>query len=240
VSEANPTNSPARGASPSGPDRSAATGESERLNLREVGWVVVLPIKSLRAAKSRLRGAVPGVAHDQLVLAMAEDTVAAAMKCPQVSGAVVISDDSVVRATLAELGATCVPDEPGSGINAALAYGAGLAGGAPVAALTADLPALRPEDLGAALQAATRAGGRAYVPDAAGTGTVLLTAVAGATLAPCFGSGSAAAHSRSGAVRLLGDWQRLRRDVDTFTDLGAAAALGLGVRTTALVGAALR
>jgi 2-phospho-L-lactate guanylyltransferase len=203
-------------------------------------WVVVLPIKSLRAAKSRLRGAVPAVAHDRLVLAMAEDTVAAAVRCPQVSRAIVISDDPAVRATLSELGATCVPDEPGAGINAALAYGAQLAGGVPVAALTADLPALRPEDLGGALQAAMRAGRRAYVPDAAGTGTVLLTAVAGVTLAPCFGPGSAAAHSRSGAIRLRGDWQRLRRDVDTAADLDAAATLGLGVHTTALVGAALR
>jgi 2-phospho-L-lactate guanylyltransferase len=101
----------------------------------------------------------------------------------------------------------------------------------PVVALTADLPAMRPEDLESALVAAARTGQRAFVPDLEGTGTVLLAAPAGQALTPQFGPGSAAAHLRSGAVRLDGAWPSLRRDVDTAADLDAAARLGLGTHT---------
>jgi 2-phospho-L-lactate guanylyltransferase len=100
-----------------------------------------------------------------------------------------------------------------------------------VVALTADLPAMRPEDLESALVAAARTGRRAFVPDLEGTGTVLLAAPAGQSLTPHFGPGSAAAHLRSGAVRLDGAWPSLRRDVDTAADLDAAARLGLGAHT---------
>jgi 2-phospho-L-lactate guanylyltransferase len=115
-----------------------------------------------------------------------------------------------------------------------------------VAALPADLPALRTEDLTAALRAAeevawSTAGTaygpeplRGFVPDAAGTGTVLLAAPPGARLEPCFGWGSAAAHVTSGAVELTGDWPGLRRDVDTAADLAEAVALGVGARTSAV------
>jgi 2-phospho-L-lactate guanylyltransferase len=205
-----------------------------------VRWTLVVPIKPLSTAKSRLRGAVPGASHDRLVLAMAEDTVAAALACELVVAALVVADDAPVRAALAELGAHGVPDAPAAGLNAALAYGAQLAGRVPVAALTADLPALRAEELAAALRAAARLGRRSYVPDAFGTGTVLLASPTGEPLAPSFGPYSAAAHERGGARRLHGDRPTLRRDVDTAADLAAAAALGLGARTAALVAGALR
>ncbi len=73
--------------------------------------------------------------------------------------------------------------------------------------LLADLPALRPEDLQVALEAARTAldDGRlpmAAVPDADGTGTVLLAARTPARLDPAFGPGSFAEHLRRGAVPL--------------------------------------
>ncbi|MFY1633367.1 2-phospho-L-lactate guanylyltransferase [Solwaraspora sp. WMMB335] len=224
--------------------------------MREEAWSVVLPVKPLGRAKSRLRGAVPGVRHEELALALACDTLAAVLACPLVVAAVVVTPDPVAAAALAALGARTVAepgpdDEPGGdgpdggGLNAAFAHGAALAAasGASVAALTADLPALRPDDLVAALAAAGRiatgqggsgAPGRSFVPDAAGTGTVLLAAVRPAALKPRFGAGSAARHAASGARRLPGDWPTLRRDVDTAADLAAAAALGLGRHTAAL------
>lgn len=79
---------------------------------------------------------------------------------------------------------------------------------------------------------------RGYVADAPGGGTVLLAAPAGVPLAPRFGPGSAAAHAASGALPLAGDWPSLRRDVDTPADLAAAAGLGLGPRTAALLAGA--
>jgi 2-phospho-L-lactate guanylyltransferase len=194
-------------------------------------WVAVVPVKPLGAAKTRLRGAVPQPSHPGLVLAMARDTVAATLACPAVQRLVAVCDDPLVRAALVGAGATCLPDTPAAGLNAALTFGARAAGGAPVVALTADLPAMRPADLAAALAEAARLGRRAFVPDLEGSGTVLLAAPAGVALDPHFGPGSAAAHLRSGAVRLDGDWPSLRRDVDTAADLDAAADLGLGAHT---------
>jgi 2-phospho-L-lactate guanylyltransferase len=121
-----------------------------------------------------------------------------------------------------------------------MAHGAAQAGPVPVAALTGDLPALRPAELTAGLSEAGAAGGRAFVPDASGAGTTLLTAPSGAALRPRFGPGSAAAHASSGATPLLGPWPSLRRDVDTAADLAAAAVLGLGPHTARLYRAGMQ
>ncbi|WP_326554954.1 2-phospho-L-lactate guanylyltransferase [Micromonospora sp. NBC_01813] len=195
-------------------------------------WSVVLPVKRLAAAKSRLRGALDGVRHEELALALASDTVAAVLACPLVAEAVVVTADPVAGEVLAGLGARTVAEADGDGLNAALVRGAAtVAAGRPVAALTADLPALRPAELAAALR--TVGTGRCFVPDAAGTGTVLLAA-AGTALLPGFGPDSARRHAGSGARRLDGRWPSLRRDVDTVADLAAAVRLGLGRHTAAL------
>ena len=77
--------------------------------------------------------------------------------------------------------------------------------------------------------------GRAFCADADGTGTTLLLAAAARALDPRFGEGSAARHRASGAVALDGAWPGLRRDVDTGDDLCAAAELGLGPHTRAVL-----
>jgi 2-phospho-L-lactate guanylyltransferase len=189
-------------------------------------------VKELGQAKSRLRGALVGVPHQDLALALVLDTLGAALACPAVAVVMVVSSDEAVAAAARELGAKVLPDTPAAGLNPALAHGAAAAGGGPLAALAGDLPALRPGDLAAALRAATI---RGYVPDAAGTGTTMLAAPAGTGLAPRFGPGSARAHRESGAVELTGVWPSLHRDVDTATDLTEAARLGLGPRTRALL-----
>jgi 2-phospho-L-lactate guanylyltransferase len=200
--------------------------------MRKPQWSVVVPVKRLDRAKTRLRGALPGVPHDRLVLAMAMDTVRAAVASRLVSRVLVVTDDPLARAELTSLGARPVPD-PGSGLNGAVAFGAAQLVGGWVAALAADLPALRPSELTSALVAATAAVRRCFVPDAPGTGTTLLAAPPGAALDPRFGPGSAAAHAGSGARRLEGTWPSLRRDVDTAADLAEAARLGLGPSTAA-------
>lgn len=212
--------------------------------MREATWSVVLPVKRLAAAKSRLRGALTGVPHEELALALALDTVAAVLACPLVAEAVVVTADPVAAAALAALGARTVAEPDPGGLNAALAHGAAsVPAGRAVAALTADLPALRPAELAAALRAAASPTptGRCFVPDADGTGTVLLAAADAATLHPRFGPGSADRHAASGARRLDGDaWPTLRRDVDTAAGLTDAARLGLGRHTAALCRAGYR
>jgi len=208
-------------------------------------WSVVVPAKRLDVAKTRLRpltdapaGPVdPAVDHADLVLALLADTVAAVRACAAVRAVVVVTDDARAAGVVTALGARTVRDEPGRGLNPALAHGAWAAGGGPVAALSSDLPALRPAELAAALAAASAlaaAGApRSFAADAAGTGTTLLAA-SGGELDPHFGPGSAAAHEASGGVRLTGRWPGLARDVDTPADLLAARALGLGAATGAL------
>ena len=197
-------------------------------------WSVVVPAKRLAAAKTRLRpvtAGLPGGAHEELVLALLADTVHAAVQCSAVAAVLVVTDDVAAADVVRDLGATTVPDEPDRGLNPALAHGARRAGTPAVAALSSDLPALRPEELAAAF-ASAEAAPRCFVPDAGGSGTTLLTAV-GTALDPRFGPGSAAAHRATGALPLLGPWPGLAHDVDTEADLRAALALGVGPRTAA-------
>ena len=104
--------------------------------------------------------------------------------------------------------------------------------GTGVATLSADLPALRADELAAALLEVP-AGGRGFVADASGEGTTLLAARSPQPLDPQYGTGSAARHRASGAVELPAG-PGLRRDVDTPADLRDALALGVGPRTAAV------
>jgi 2-phospho-L-lactate guanylyltransferase len=196
-------------------------------------WTAVIPVKRLGAAKTRLRGAVPTDRHPELALAMVRDTAAAVLAATAVAELLVVTDDPQVGAAVRELGARVVAD-PGGGLNAAMRFGADEAAGlsAHRAVLAGDLPALRPEQLDEAL---SRVSGRAFVPDAAGIGTVLLAAPARWALQPRFGGPSAAAHAESGAALLRGDWPGLRQDVDTAADLDAVLGLGAGERTCGLL-----
>jgi len=194
----------------------------------------VIPVKRLSTAKSRLRGVVPAARHADLALAMVRDTAAAVLAGSAVGELVVVTDDPVAAAAVTALGARVVPDRPNAGLNAAIRFGADEVAGVARhrAVFAGDLPALRPEQVDAALAAATH---RSFVPDATGTGTVLLAAPPGHRLEPHFGPGSASAHARSGAVSLVGDWPGLRRDVDTPADLRTVLDLGAGRYTWSLL-----
>jgi 2-phospho-L-lactate guanylyltransferase len=197
----------------------------------ERGANLVVPIKRLDRAKSRLRGAVPADQHAELVLALLLDTVTAAISADGVRRVLVVCEDERVAAALRGTGVECVDERGLPGLNAALAFGAESLRTPvnTVGALQADLPALRPADLTAAIEEAD--GRRAYCADRPGTGTTLLLAAPGEPLKPRFGAGSADAHAASGAVRVGAARPTLRCDVDTEDDLGVAAELGLGVAT---------
>jgi 2-phospho-L-lactate/phosphoenolpyruvate guanylyltransferase len=203
-------------------------------------WTVVLPVKVLANAKSRL-AVLAGSRRADLALALASDTVSAVLACPEVARVLVVTSDATAGSRLAALGALLVPDEPGDGLNAALRHGAAVAAarwpGSGIAALAADLPALRPAELGLALRAATAAGGAAFVPDAAAIGTTMYAVAPGMVFRPMFGGASRARHASAGAVELsLDGVPGLRRDVDTPEDLRAALALGAGFRTAEVAG----
>lgn len=182
-----------------------------------------------RGGHGKTRLIAPGnVRHAGLARALAQDTIQAALDCDAVASVVVVTSD---RRLAAWARSWCrVLADPGTGLSGAIATGLAALAAADVAGvLLADLPALSPTDLATALRAASQR--PAFVPDAAGTGTVLLTGRA-AELRPAFGPGSAAAHARH-AVRLELDLPRLRRDVDDAADLAAALTLGVGRHTAA-------
>lgn len=203
-------------------------------------WTVVLTTKQASRGKSRL-APYAGPLRADLARAMALDTIVAALRCRLVAGVVAVTSDPDSAALFSAAGATVMADRPARGLNAALAYGADQARrrrfGRPVAALQADLPALRADDLARALrEGATHP--NAFVSDSAGIGTTLYTAGHGVEFAPRFGADSRNAHRAAGAVELaLPGLDSLRQDVDTEQDLKAAFELGLGPHTLAVLDA---
>jgi len=200
---------------------------------------LVIPVRDAASAKSRLAGdggAKADARRAALAAAIALDTVSAARGAREVGELIVVG--SLPEA----LPGVRVVDDPGFGLL--VAVGAGLAAAdpaAPTAVLLGDLPALQPADLDAALVAASEHHW-AFVPDADGTGTTLVTAAAGLPHALRFGDGSAEQHRDAGYVELdVPEHSGLRRDVDTpaqLAELAALAAAGavlLGPRTAALL-----
>ena len=193
-------------------------------------WVVVVPVKPAAQGKSRLAGFLGPTDRAALARAMALDTIEAAAATPGVVQVLVVTADDEIRAAV-----PFVVDDPGGGLNAAVRAGVARAK-APVAVLLGDLPALRPDDLRAALDLAA-GHARAFVADAEGTGTTLLTGLAG--VSPRFGPGSASSHEGQGHVRLdIPAGSTLRRDVDVPADVAAVARLGVGPRTAAVLSGA--
>jgi 2-phospho-L-lactate guanylyltransferase len=196
-------------------------------------WTVLIPVKQTTIAKSRLTG-FDATLRRRFAVAFAQDTVTAAVACPEVRRVVVVTDDPI-GTLLRELGADVIPDAPNAGLNAALRYAADQVRrddpGAPVAALSSDLPAVRAADLTAALTRTSA--GRWFVPDAEGEGTTMLGAARGQEWSPHFGPRSRAAHRALGMVELdIPELERLRRDVDTAADLSDAYRRGVGAWTT--------
>lgn len=203
-----------------------------------------MPLKPLRRAKSRL-APVSDAARADLALAFALDTVTAALECPAVSCVVLVTDDTRARAALdgfdaGTSGVRVTADVPASGLNPALEHGAALAREAiperGVVAVSADLPALRPAELGRVLHAALR-WPRSFLPDTEGVGSTLLAAAPGVALRPMFGTASRSRHRASGAWELApGRVESARRDVDTVRNLREAFRLGVGAHTARLAG----
>ncbi|MCG5214470.1 2-phospho-L-lactate guanylyltransferase [Streptosporangium sp. KLBMP 9127] len=201
------------------------------------GWSIVVPVKTLVAAKTRLAAAA-GPHRSRLAVAVACDTVSAALACPLVARVIVVTADPAAAGPLAALGADVVTD-PDRGLNTALRAGAAhavrLAPGDPVAALQADLPALRPAELATVLTAAAEFD-QSFLPDAADVGTTFYGVRPGLPFTPGFGGESRARHLSGGAKELCPQGvDSVRRDVDTPDDLRIAIALGLGPHTSAVV-----
>lgn len=196
-----------------------------------VRWTVVIPIKHLESAKSRLRGEMWNV--PELALAFATDTVSAVLAAPNVGETIVVTSDNRATAVMRALGARVV-DDPGTSLNEAILAGAREASGC-LAVITGDLPALRPADVVEALARAESVD-RAMVADHSGHGTTLIAAMNSGLLHPQFGLESRLLHEHAGYTVLdIDKTSPLRWDVDTPEDLAVVLRMGVGTATASVV-----
>src|SRR6201995_3530067 len=199
----------------------------------DVGLIVA--VKRLAAAKTRLAPVFSAQTRENVVLAMLVDTLTAAARVGSVRMITVITPDDAAAAAATQLGAEVLSDPTPEGHpdplnNAIAAAEQVVAQSVPnIVVLQADLPALQTQELAEAI-AAARHYERSSVADRLGTGTAALCAF-GAALDPRFGPDSSARHRRSGAIELTGAWPGLRCAVDTPAHLVAARRLGVGAAT---------
>ncbi len=196
---------------------------------------VIVAVKRLAAAKTRLAPVFSPSARENVVLAMLVDTLTAAARAADVHSITVVTPDDVAAEAAAGLGADVLPDLTPQGhpdpLNNAIAAAERVVirNVSNVVVLQGDLPALQPQELTETIFAA-RDHQRSFVADRLGTGTAALCAF-GAALDPRFGTDSAARHRNSGYAELTGEWPGLRCDVDTPADLAVARGLGVGAAT---------
>jgi 2-phospho-L-lactate guanylyltransferase len=198
-------------------------------------FAVLVPVKPPAFAKSRLRD-LGDVARRDLATAFAVDTVTAALGCASVARVLVVTDDHELARRLADLGIDVVPDGTTDDLNATLRLAAGeMHRRHPdlrIAALCADLPALRSAELALAL-AASDDERMTFVADTQRQGTTAVVAPTLETFRPSYGPGSRQRHLDAGALEIESvDVPTLRRDVDDRFDLAEALLLGVGRRTS--------
>lgn len=190
------------------------------------GVHVIVPVKRLSAAKSRLAPGMGAGPRRSIVLAMLDDTLRALASSSSVGALTVITPDEDAALRAEQCGAVALSEDeilreaavdeetegPASALNRVLASTAAAVrernAPAQVAVVQADLPSLRADEFtgafSAALAAASRndvqenagVSGRAFVADRAGSGTTTLFAC-GAGTALRPRFGSASAHAHA-------------------------------------------
>ena len=201
---------------------------------------LVIAVKRLTAAKTRLAPVFSAATRENVVLAMLIDTITAALSVSALLTVTVVTPDDVAGDAARGLGAQVLKDPTPDGHrnplnNAIAAAEEAVRDDTPnIVVLQGDLPALQPQELAEAI-AAARAYPRSFVGDRHGTGTSALIAF-GVALDPQFGPDSAQRHRHSGAIELTGAWPGLRCDIDTPDDLLVARRLGVGAATVQAIG----
>jgi 2-phospho-L-lactate guanylyltransferase len=201
---------------------------------------VIIAVKRLGAAKTRLAPVLSATGRENIVLAMLVDTISAASAVATVRTITIVTPDEVAADTARGLGAHVVadptPEHHPDPLNNAILTAAAAVGETTsnIVVLQGDLPALQSHELAEAIDAA-RGHQRSFVGDRHGTGTAALFAF-GVAPDPLFGPDSTRRHADSGAFELTEAWPGLRCDIDTAEDLSAAMRLGVGPATTRAVG----
>ena len=188
--------------------------------------MVVIPIRGLEDAKSRLGQALDAEERRDLVTRLLERTIVAARAAGRVDAVVVVSPDQATLELAESAGARALPQR-GRGLNCAVEEGRDLAVAEGVRALLvlpADLPFVDGEALDALISAADVDDDPivALVPDRHGRGTNALYLRPPDVIASAFGGDSRVAHAqraKAAGARYLERDGPLGIDVDTPDDL---------------------
>ena len=194
-----------------------------------VSTAVVVPVRSLEGAKSRLGAVLDAEERRDLVERLLLRTVAAALATPGVADVVVVSPDPEVLAVASGAGARPLTQRS-RGLNPALQEARAAIDADRLLVLPADLPAVTAEDLARILAAGDAAGAPSVIlaPDRHGRGTNALLLAPPDAIDFAFGGDSRAAHAwlASSADAAYGEVPGvLALDVDTPDDLLLAESM---------------
>ncbi|MGA9859778.1 MAG: 2-phospho-L-lactate guanylyltransferase [Solirubrobacteraceae bacterium] len=187
--------------------------------------LAILPIKSLDAAKQRLRDELDPTPRRALVEAMFSDVLVALRRATRVDQVLVVSRDHNAQRIAGGYGAMVIDDED-DGHNAAARRGVARAlelGFDRVLLVPGDCPLLDPAEVDALIDRRVRAPSLLIVPDRHGTGTNALLITPPAAMDPSFGPGSHERHTLNAAAAQIHaetvEVPSLALDIDTPEDL---------------------
>ena len=182
---------------------------------------VVVPVRSLAGGKARLAGVLDDETRAAFNTALLAHTLRLAASLSGLESTFVVSPDPSARAKAEAVGAALV-DDPGDGLNPAIAAGREAAekcGFDRILILPIDLPRAMPEDISAL---ASCAASIVIAPDRHGTGTNALCLSAGLAFETRFGEDSFRAHIAEArhrcATAAIRPDPRLGLDIDTEAD----------------------
>jgi 2-phospho-L-lactate guanylyltransferase len=186
--------------------------------------IAIVPVRALEGAKSRLGEVLDAEERRDLVVALLERTVRAAVDAAVVDAVLVVSTDPEALAVAERAGATGL-QERGSGLNGSLAEARGRAlaeGAAAILILPGDLASIDAAAVTAIAEGAGPAPVVALVTDRHGRGTNVLLLAPPGIIPFAFGGDSRAAHAalaRSAGARYVELEGPLSLDLDTPDDL---------------------
>lgn len=195
---------------------------------------VVIPIKSLKQAKSRLKTVFPGRLRERLILCMLRDVITACRVAGVFYRWAVISADPVPGKVVADMDGIWLREAGRSlGLNKAIhqAVDWALSDGADaLLVVSGDVPLARPEDFQQLVRRAADSKAEVViVPEHGGNGTNALFQYPPGRIRACFGRNSRWRH-RDAAEQVGASWlelplSSLGRDVDTPEDVLRVARL---------------
>jgi 2-phospho-L-lactate guanylyltransferase len=205
-----------------------------------MGVWVIIPVKPLNRAKSRLSGVLSPEQRQQLAETMLRHVLSVVQTVPQVMGTLVISRDNKALSIAREYGARTVQESGTPELNSALMRATQVVGrwkGAAVFILPADLPLIAAEDVTAMIEMSGQSAHSVVIAtDKHDDGTNAMFIRPPGLIRYAYGEGSYARHKQladeAGAEITVYRSERLLLDIDVPADLQSYNALVGGLQTS--------